>query len=125
MTATKATPVSPLAASLTGRCPRCGRGRLFKNVLELRDRCESCGLDYKFFDTGDGPAVFVIFILGFLALGGALIMHLGYGVPQWATYVFWGIATPLLALGMLRFLKATLIALQFKHKAEEGRLAKD
>ena len=39
---------------------------------ELRDKCERCGLDYRFIDTGDGPAVFAIFILGFLVLGGAL-----------------------------------------------------
>jgi uncharacterized protein (DUF983 family) len=113
------------AAALAARCPRCGKGRLFKNVLELRGSCESCALDYTFIDTGDGPAVFVIFILGFLALAGALVMHLGYGVPLWQTYLFWGVATPLLALIFLRLLKATLIALQFRHKAEEARLAKD
>jgi uncharacterized protein (DUF983 family) len=121
----EAKPVSPLAASLAARCPRCGKGRLFKNVLELRPVCENCGLDYKFIDTGDGPAIFVIFILGFLSLGGAMILHLGYGVPLWMTYVFIGIATPLVALGLLRLLKATLIVLQYKHKAEEGRLARD
>lgn len=116
---------STLAAAFGARCPRCGKGRLFKNVLELRPVCESCGLDYKFIDTGDGPAIFVIFILGFLALGGAMILHLGYGMALWMTYVLIGIATPLVALGLLRLLKATLIALQYKHKAEEGRLAKD
>jgi uncharacterized protein (DUF983 family) len=116
---------STLAAALKARCPRCGKGRLFKNVLELRGACESCGLDYKFIDTGDGPAVFVILILGFFALGGALVMHLGYGVAQWITYLFWGLLTPLLALALLRLLKATLIALQYRHKAEEGRLAQD
>ncbi len=117
--------VSAFAAAVLARCPRCGKGRLFKNVLELRPACEKCGLDYKFIDTGDGPAIFVIFILGFLALGGALIMHLGYGVPLWITYAIMGVATLLVALGLLRLLKATLIALQYKHKAEEGRLARD
>jgi uncharacterized protein (DUF983 family) len=117
--------VSPLAASLAARCPRCGKGRLFKNVLELRPLCENCGLDYKFIDTGDGPAIFVIFILGFLALGGAMILHLGYGVPLMITYAIMAVATVLVALGLLRLLKATLIVLQYKHKAEEGRLAQD
>jgi uncharacterized protein (DUF983 family) len=117
--------VSPISAAVMARCPRCGKGRLFKNVLELRPKCEGCGLDYKFIDTGDGPAIFVIFILGFLALGGAMIMHLGFGVPLWVTYAIMGVATLLVALGLLRLLKATLIALQYKHKAEEGRLARD
>ncbi|MGH8028680.1 MAG: DUF983 domain-containing protein, partial [Arenimonas sp.] len=70
-----ATSTSPLTAGLFARCPRCGKGRLFKNGLELRENCESCALDYKFIDTGDGPAVFAIFILGFVVLGMALYVE--------------------------------------------------
>lgn len=91
----------------------------------MREDCENCGLDYRFVDTGDGPAVFAIFILGFLCVGGALIAEFKFGVPWWTHVVLWGVITPLLAIVLLRFLKATLIALQFKHKAEEGRLAKE
>ena len=117
--------VSPLAAGLKCCCPRCGKGPLFINLLNMRDACSSCGLNYKFVDTGDGPAVFAIFILGFLCMGGALIAEFKFGVPWWAHVLLLGILTPLIAVFLLRFLKATLIALQFKHKAEEGRFAKD
>lgn len=116
-------PVSAVGATLAGKCPRCGKGPLFKNVLELRASCEGCGLDYKFIDTGDGPAVFAIFILGFVVLGGALIAEFKFGVPLWGHIVLWGVLTPALALGMLRVLKATLIGLQYRNKAEQGRLA--
>jgi uncharacterized protein (DUF983 family) len=118
---------SPFAVGLACRCPRCGKGRLFKGLfsLNLASRCESCGLDYKFIDAGDGPAVFAIFILGFLVLGGALLLEFKAGPPVWVHIVLWGIATPLLAFFLLRVLKATLIALQYKHKAEEGRFASD
>mgnify|MGYP001456922488 CR=1 FL=1 len=117
--------VSPLAAGLTCRCPRCGKGKLFVNILNMRNRCDACDLDYKFVDTGDGPAVFAIFILGFICIGGALIAEFKFGVPWWAHVLLWGILTPLLAVFLLRFLKALLIALQFKNKAEEGRLSKE
>lgn len=117
--------VPVLSAGLRCRCPRCGQGLLFQNLLNLRERCESCALDYTFADTGDGPAVFAIFILGFFCLGGALIAEFKFGVPVWVHVVLWGVLTPVLAVVLLRFLKATLIALQFKHKAEEGRLAKE
>ena len=117
--------ISPALAGVLARCPRCGEGRLFKNVLELRPACESCALDYKFIDTGDGPAVFAIFILGFLVLGMALYVEFTFLPPVWVHVVLWGLLTPLFALGLLRFLKATLIALQYKNKAEEGRLAKE
>jgi uncharacterized protein (DUF983 family) len=118
-------PVPALKAALTARCPRCGEGALFRGAIALRERCEKCRLDYKFIDTGDGPAIFGIMILGLVVLGGALILEFRVGPPLWVHLLLWGVGTPLLALGLLRFLKALLIALQFKHKAEEGRLAKD
>lgn len=117
--------VSAIYAGLAGRCPKCGRGPLFHNALALRENCSSCGLSYKFVDTGDGPAVFAIFILGFLVLGSALYVEFKFGPPVWVHVVLWGLLTPLVALGLLRLIKATLIALQFKNKAEEGRLARD
>jgi uncharacterized protein (DUF983 family) len=116
---------SVLVAGLKGRCPRCGQGALFRRGLALREKCDSCGLSYAFADSGDGPAVFAIFILGFLILGGALLVEFKLGPPVWVHVLLWGILTPLLAFFLLRVLKATLIALQFKHKAEQGRFALD
>jgi uncharacterized protein (DUF983 family) len=117
--------VSPFFAALACRCPRCGEGKLFSRLLNMGERCNACGLNYAFVNSGDGPAVFAIFILGFLCLGGALIAEFKFGVPWWMHVVLWGIVTPLVAIYLLRFLKALLIALQFKYKAEEGRLAKE
>ena len=118
-------PVSPLAAGLMCKCPRCGKGPLFVQVLNMRDTCSSCGLDYKFVDTGDGPAIFAIFILGFASMGMAMIAEFKFGVPWWGHVLLLGVVMPLAAVFLLRFLKAPLIALQYKNKAEEGRLVKD
>ena len=85
---------SVLAAGLKGRCPRCGEGALFKGGLTLRDKCERCGLDYGFADSGDGPAVFAIFILGFLVLGAALLVEFRLEPPVWVHLVLWGLLTP-------------------------------
>lgn len=115
--------VPVIVSAVKARCPRCGKGPLFTQVLNLRDACSSCGLSYKFIDTGDGPAIFAIFILGFIVLGAALWVEFTYEPALWVHVVLWGVVTPLLAIGLLRFLKASLIALQFRHKAEEGRLA--
>ena len=116
---------SALGAALAGRCPRCGKGRLFNGLLGLRESCTACNLDYKFIDTGDGPAVFAIMILGGVVLGGALWFEFRFNPPVWQHVVLWGVVTPLLAIALLRFLKAGLSALQYKNRAEEGRLAKD
>ena len=117
--------VSPVSAAIGGRCPRCGQGALFRQVLNVRERCTGCGLDYKFIDTGDGPAVFVIFILGFLMMGSALYVEFTFEPPVWVHVVAWGLLTPLVALVLLRLIKGALIGQQFKHKAEEGRLSGD
>lgn len=117
--------VSTLKAGLLCRCPRCGTGPLFKQLLDMRDSCSHCGLNYRFVDTGDGPAVFAILLLGIIIAGSALYVEFTYEPPVWVHAVLWGLLTPILAVVFLRFLKATLIALQFKNKAEEGRLAKD
>ena len=59
---------------LACKCPRCGNGKLYAGFLNLRPRCESCGLDYAFIDSGDGPAIFLIMIAGAIVVGSALIV---------------------------------------------------
>lgn len=118
------TQTSAVRAGVLGRCPRCGKGALFKGPLGIGEACPACGLSYKAADTGDGPAIFAIFILGFLVLGGALWVEFRFDPPVWVHVLLWGVGTPLLALGLLRVLKATLFALQYRNKAEEGRLDK-
>jgi uncharacterized protein (DUF983 family) len=118
---------SALRAGLLGRCPKCGNGALFKSPLTLaiRDRCDHCGLSYNFADSGDGPAVFVILFLGFLMMGAALIVEFKLSPPLWVHIVLWAPLTVALGFAMLRPMKATLIALQYRNKAEEGRLSGD
>jgi uncharacterized protein (DUF983 family) len=112
---------SVLSASLRGCCPRCGKGPLFRGYLSVRPSCSSCNLDFSRFEAGDGPAVFVILIVGAIVAGGALIMEVAFQPPYWVHAAVWGPALVLLSLGFLRPLKAALIVLQYKHKAEEGR----
>jgi uncharacterized protein (DUF983 family) len=116
---------SPVRSAIAGSCPRCGEGALYRNVLEVRDACTACGLDYKFINSGDGPAVFAILLLGMVVLGGALYVEFTFLPPAWVHFVTWGLLTPVIALGVLRLLKGWLIGAQFQHKAEEGRLEKE
>jgi uncharacterized protein (DUF983 family) len=117
--------VSPFAAGLRGRCPACGQGKLFRGFLALRPNCEHCGLDYAFADSGDGPAVFVILIGGFIVVGAALVAEILYQPPLWLHALLWGPLILVVTLAPLRLLKGLLIALQYHHKAEEGRFAGD
>ena len=115
-------PVSPYTAGLAGKCPRCGQGALFKSFLSLKDRCEVCRLDFAKADSGDGPAVFVIFIVGFVAVAAAFIARFVFFAPILTSFAISGGLAIILSLALLRPFKATLIALQYRHKAEQGRL---
>lgn len=114
--------VSPYVAGLGGKCPRCGQGALFKNFIGLKDRCEVCNLDYSKADAGDGPAVFIIFIVGFIAVAVAFIARFVWFAPILTAFLISGGIAIALILVLLRPFKATLVALQYRHKAEEGRL---
>src|SRR5437868_11527503 len=114
-------PPSPVLAGLTGRCPACGKGAMFRGFLTVRTRCESCGLDFSFADAGDGPAVFVILIGGFIVVFAALATEIMYQPPYWLHAALWLPLVLLVTLAPLRPIKGLLIALQYHHKAAEGR----
>jgi uncharacterized protein (DUF983 family) len=116
---------STLLAGIIGRCPSCHRGKLYSGYLTLAPRCTVCGLDYRFADAGDGPAVFVILVTGFVVVGLALIVEILYSPPYWLHAALWGPLAIIVPLVLLRSFKGVLIALQFRHKAEEGKLASE
>src|SRR5882724_4765592 len=87
------------------------------------DLCERCGLDYSFADAADGPAVFVIMISGFIVVFAALGVEFAYQPPYWVHAALWLPLIALTTLGPLRPIKGLMIALQYHHKAAEGRLS--
>lgn len=115
--------VSPYVAGVVGTCPRCGKGRLFSGLLELAPSCDACGQDFSFADSGDGPAVFVMTIAGFIICGAALWAEVVYQPPYWAHALIFLPLSALVCIGLLRPTKGLLITLQYFHKAEEGRRA--
>ncbi|TPW31497.1 DUF983 domain-containing protein [Martelella alba] len=112
--------LSPFSTGLAGRCPKCGRAGMFSGFLTLKPRCEACGLDYGFADSADGPAVFVILIVGFIVIGLVLWAEVTYQPPLWLHAVIFLPLAVLLSLGGLRLAKGLLIALQFHHRAGES-----
>lgn len=88
-------------------------------TLTIRENCSVCGLELAENDNGDGPAVFLIFILGFLLVPMALIFEKIFSPPLWVHAVLWTVVTLGLTLGSLRPLKTWIIALQFKHRPGE------
>lgn len=103
------------------KCPRCREGDLYKSrfSLNLRDKCANCGLDLAKNDSADGPAVFLIFILGFTLVPLALFFESAVHPPLWIHALLWGVVALILTLGALRHVKAYIIALQYKHRPND------
>ncbi|MGA0608195.1 DUF983 domain-containing protein [Phenylobacterium sp. VNQ135] len=111
----------PLLAGAAGRCPNCGEGALFEGFLKVAPRCASCGYDLKAADSGDGPAVFVILVGGFLVAFAALFTEIAVHPPVWVhLLVFLPLALGV-CLGLLRPMKGVMLAAQFVNKASEAR----
>ena len=113
----------PIVRGICGRCPRCGKGKLFQGFLALAPRCDRCGLDYSFADSADGPAFFAMFISGFIVVFAALAVEVLYRPPFWVHAALWLPLIVVTTLLPLRPIKGILIALQYHHHAAEGRLA--
>jgi uncharacterized protein (DUF983 family) len=114
--------ISPLSAGLGACCPRCGQGRLYAGLLTPAARCNACGLDYSFADSGDGPAVFIILILGFIVLGLVMAVESAFLPPVWVHILIWPPVIVAASIWALRFGKAFMIALQYRTSAGQGEL---
>lgn len=114
-------PASVYRDGLLGHCPRCSKGRMFDGLLAVAPKCEACGLDFSFADTGDGPAIFVMTIAGFIIVGLGLYIEVFYQPSYWVHVAIFLPLSAIVCIGLLRPTKGLLIALQYFNKAEEGR----
>lgn len=115
--------VSAVSAGLKCRCPNCGEGRVYRGFLTFKEQCDACGADLTIADAGDGPAFFVMFAALILIAPSAMFFEFAIRPPGWVHILIWPPLTLAFCLFLLRPIKALLFALQWKHKAGEGRVA--
>jgi uncharacterized protein (DUF983 family) len=113
-------PVNPVLAGLACRCPACGEGALFDGFLRVSRRCEGCGLDLAAADSGDGPAVFIVLIVGVIVCFSALFTEIAFHPPVWVHLVLWLPLAAILTALLIRPFKGVMLAMQFHHKAAEA-----
>jgi uncharacterized protein (DUF983 family) len=113
---------APIGADVRGACPRCGAPTLFDGWVGFAAKCRACGLDFSSFNVGDGPAAFLIFIVGTITVVAALVVD-GAFSPPWWVHLIWILVAAALTIGGLRISKAWLLAQEYRHRAREGRIA--
>lgn len=114
---------APAEVALKGLCPRCGSRTLFDGLVAFATKCRACGLDFASFNVGDGPAAFLILIVGGIVTAAAIALELAASPPWWLHALLWAPLAAALTIGLLRIGKGLLLALEYRHRAREGRLA--
>ena len=122
-TADPVTSPSLAGASLKGLCPRCGAHGLFSGPVNFADHCRACDLDFQAYNIGDGPAAFLILIVGALIAVSAIVVDQSFSPPWWVHAVWLPVGIALTVAG-LRVGKAALLYQSYRHQAREGRIAK-
>ena len=110
------------AAAFQGLCPNCGARTLFAGLARFAPGCRACGLDFERYNVGDGPAAFLILIVGAIVVVGAILLDQMAGPPWWAHIIWLPVGAALTVYG-LRLGKAALLYQEHRHRAREGRLA--
>jgi uncharacterized protein (DUF983 family) len=96
-----------------GRCPACGRGRLFGRFLKVADSCEVCGTEFHHHRADDFPPYIVMFIVGHVVVYGILQTETRFEVPLWVHFAIWPALTAVLAIGLLQPVKGAVVGLQY------------
>ncbi len=114
---------APAEVALRGLCPRCSARTLYRGLAGFAPNCRACGLDFAGFNVGDGPAAFLILIVGALVTSAAVALELVAEPPFWVHALLWLPITAVLVVGLLRLAKGLLLALEYRHRAREGRIS--
>jgi len=109
------------AASFEGLCPRCGARTLFAGLTRFAPSCSNCQLDFAAYNVGDGPAAFLILIVGAIVAVSAILLDQSVSPPWWVHLIWFPVTAGLTVYG-LRLGKAALIYQEHKHRAREGKL---
>jgi len=109
-------PTSHFKTGLSGRCPNCGKAKLFKNLLDFVDKCPECVLPIGEHDNGDGAAFIAIFLVGAIIVGLAIWVDFTYTPPLWVHAALWLPLTLVFSIILLRFFKGMMLALQVRHR---------
>jgi uncharacterized protein (DUF983 family) len=115
----------PLNSGIYGCCPRCGAKSLFKSFATFADCCPKCGLDFREFNVGDGPVVFLTLGIGTIVTILALWVEFTFEPGVIVHVLLWVPLTLILTILTLRVAKGWLLALEFRNRAREGRIVRD
>lgn len=102
-----------IGRGLLGKCPNCGRGKLFAGFLAVAARCGECGEELHHHRADDAPAYLTILVVGHLMLPFVLGVEEAFAPAVWVHLLLWGTLIPAACLAFLRPIKGAIVGLQW------------
>ena len=91
---------------------------MFDGLLKIAPRCDVCGADFECADVGDGASVFVLFIVGFLAMVLFLLVEAAFSPPWWVHAIFQLPFVPLACIAALRHYDSPCLMSKLHHRRD-------
>jgi uncharacterized protein (DUF983 family) len=96
-----------------GRCPACGKGKMFRKFLKVNDTCPECGEELHHQRADDFPAYLVIVIVGHILVPIVLAVETAFAPAYWIHALLWGPAVLGMTLGLIQPVKGAVVAMQW------------
>jgi uncharacterized protein (DUF983 family) len=118
-TASYTTPSRPgmrraLLRGAMGKCPNCGRSRLFVGWLRQVETCPVCAAPLGAIRADDAPPYIVVFVVGHIVIGTQVLVDGMLDLSLWTEAAIFLPLTLVLALGLLRPAKGATIGLMLQ-----------
>lgn len=111
MATTRPATAIAILRSLTGRCPACGRGKLFKSYIRQVDACESCKEPLGHLRADDAPPWLTILVVGHIVVPLAYWIEREHELPEWVSMTLWPTLAMLLVAIILPRAKGVFLAI--------------
>lgn len=103
-----------LMRGLSGRCPACGEGHLFRAFVKVADHCEACGEPFRYHRADDFPAYLVIILVGHIIVPLVMFVEVTWSPPYWVHAAIWVPLVLMMGVGLLQPIKGMVVGLQWQ-----------
>ncbi len=105
--------MTAMSRGFLGKCPHCGKGRLFPRFLKVTDKCATCGEEFHHHRADDLPAYLVIVIVGHIVVGAFMGAERMFDLTTWQHLAMWVPITLAMTIGLLQPVKGAVVGLQW------------
>lgn len=103
--------MAAILRGVTGRCPRCGQGKLFRSYLKPVQECAHCAAPWHEIRADDGPAWATMLISGHVLAPLMIAIGLNVSIPVWLSVSGLLLLALVMCLALLPVTKGAFIAL--------------